>query len=242
MSNQLSVVIPLGSGSRMQNLELKYCLRSIEKYLTGVKNIIIVGEKPAFLNLDEIIHLPKKDTARKQESIKRKIEAAFNHPECTENVAFWNDDYILMQETEVSKIKNYYWKDLGRVSEKGAIHLRRDLVKKKLPLRHYDIHYPILYNKAMFKEAMSHFEWVDRDFVIKSLYGNFHKLEGEEMQDSKPSLSRQLAYGEIKESIRGRWLFSYSDDCFKQPMIRLLNELFPEPSRFELVNQQNKAA
>ena len=45
----IDVVIPLGTGSRWQDNELRYCLRSIEKNLSGVNEVVIVGEKPKWL-------------------------------------------------------------------------------------------------------------------------------------------------------------------------------------------------
>jgi hypothetical protein len=237
---QTSVVLPLGMGSHSGNLELKFALRSIEKHLKGVKNIFIVGEKPRFLNTEEVIYIPQKDTARKQLSIKRKIEAAIHHPRCTETFAFWNDDFVLLRDTDLAHLPVYYSGDLASVSEKGARHLLPDLKKRGLPTRHADIHCPILYNKEMFTAAMQAFDWQDRDFVIKSLYSNYHRLEGIEMKDLK--INTSLSYERIKAEIKDRWIFSYGDYGLNPPMKRLLEELFPEPSKYELINQQNKAA
>lgn len=234
--NLLSVVIPYKQ-SRYQ--ELRYCLRSIEKNLKGYANIILVGDLPNYINTENLIYLPKKDTARKQESIRRKIETAMADERCTEWFAFWNDDYVLMKETHVKGIKNYHYGDLSRVSEKGAKNLYRDLIKMGKPTRHFDIHVPIIYGKEKFREAMKRFEWVDRDFVIKSLYANWHELKGEELPDLK--INTNLSLERIRQAIGDRWIFSYGDYGLNQPMVSMLNQLFPEPSRYEL-NQHKKAA
>jgi hypothetical protein len=238
--SSVSIVLPLGTGSKSSNLELRYCLRSIEKYAKGVQNIFLIGERPRFLNLEKVLHIPLKDCARKQLSIKRKIEAALHHPHCTETFAFWNDDFVLLRDTDLAHLPVYYSGDLASVSEKGARHLLPDLKKKGLPTRHADIHCPILYNKEMFTEAMQAFDWQDRDFVIKSLYSNYHRLEGLEMKDLK--INTSLIYERIRAEIQDRWIFSYGDYGLNPPMKMLLEELFPEPSKYELINQQNKAA
>lgn len=53
------ILIPLGTGSRHQDFELRMCLRSIEKHLTGYGNIFIVGDKPDWIQ--NVIHIPAKD-------------------------------------------------------------------------------------------------------------------------------------------------------------------------------------
>src|SRR5436190_6206687 len=60
-NNMIDVLIPLGKGSRHDNLELKYCLRSIEKHLTGIKNVWIVGQKPGWIDYNLVVHVPYQD-------------------------------------------------------------------------------------------------------------------------------------------------------------------------------------
>jgi hypothetical protein len=60
------------------------------------------------------------------------------------------------------------------------------------------------------------------------------------MKDLK--INTSLSYERIKAEIQDRWIFSYGDYGLNPPMKRLLEELFPEPSKYELINQQNKAA
>ena len=78
------ILIPLGTGSRHDNLELRYCLRSIEKHLKGVGNIFIVGEKPEWIK--NVIHIPFKDNPNnwnRARNIYDKILAGINYIEPT---------------------------------------------------------------------------------------------------------------------------------------------------------------
>lgn len=230
----VSVVIPLGSGSRNQNIELKYALRSIEKNLKGVENIIIVGEKPSFLS-EEIIHIPLKDVGRKQLSIKRKIEAAIKDPRCTDTFLFSNDDIFFLQNIRADKFPWYYSGDLKDVSEKGAKPLLKRLKALSLPTKQFDIHFPCLYEKQGFKEAMAAFDWINEDYVIKSLYANYHKIKGREAKDLK--ISSKLTYQRIKQEIEGRVCYSVGDHCDWYEMKKVLQELYPEPGKYELQTQ-----
>jgi hypothetical protein len=46
----LPIVIPLGNGSLLDNIELRYSLRSIDKYCYGYSGeIVIVGKLPEFV-------------------------------------------------------------------------------------------------------------------------------------------------------------------------------------------------
>jgi hypothetical protein len=238
--NELSVVIPLGSGSTRQNIELKYALRSIEKNLKGVKNIIIVGEKPSFLS-DEIIHIPLNDCGRKQLSIKRKIEAAIKDERCTETFLFSNDDIFQLKKQRIDTYPYYYSGDLPTVREKGARHTENRLKQLNKPTKQFDCHFPILYTKEGFKEAMSAFDWANEDHLIKSSYANYHEIKGTEIKDLK--ISTHLNYQRIKQEIEGRPCYSIGDYCDFHEMLKVWNELFPEPSKYELINiKQSKAA
>jgi len=50
----MDIVYVLGSGSEWDDNEIRFSLRSVEKYLTGVGNVYIIGKKPNFLK--DIIH------------------------------------------------------------------------------------------------------------------------------------------------------------------------------------------
>jgi hypothetical protein len=236
--NELSVVIPLGSGSTRQNIELKYSLRSIEKNIKGVKNIIIVGEKPSFLS-DEIIHVPYKDCGRKQLSIKRKIEAAIQDERCTETFLFTNDDVFQLKKQRIDTYPYYYSGELTTVREKGARHTENRLKALGKPFKQFDIHTPCLYTKQGFTEAMSAFDWPNEDHLIKSSYANYHEIKGIEIKDLK--ISSHLNYFRIKQEIEGRPCYSIGDYCDFNEMLKIWNELYPNPSKYELI-KQNKAA
>ena len=79
MSPLTDILIPLGTGSRHQDFELRMCLRSIEKHLKGVGNIFIVGEKPNWVH--NVIHIPFKDNPNnwnRARNIYDKIMAGIN--------------------------------------------------------------------------------------------------------------------------------------------------------------------
>lgn len=75
------ILIPLmHNGSKYDNLELRYCLRSIEKHLKDYGNIFIIGEKPEWIK--NVIHIPYVDSINNWQrswNIYRKIMAGINY-------------------------------------------------------------------------------------------------------------------------------------------------------------------
>lgn len=234
---KIDVVIPLlKNGSHNNDLELRYCLRSIQKYLTGYRNIIIVGHLPEFIGPEEVIYIPFKDTANKQANIKNKILAAFEVS--TEEIWFTNDDIYLLQPFAAANFPYFYSGDLKDASEKAARHFAfNELKEQNLPTKHFDCHFPIVYKRSLFIEAMRHFS---DESSIKSKYANFWNIEGENFKDLK--IGSSLHYHRIKEEIKDRPCFSVGDNGMNPAMKQVLYELFPEASKYELFNQQIKAA
>lgn len=233
----IDIVIPLGSGSAHNNLELKYCLRSIKKHLTGYRNIYIIGDHPGFEG--DFIHIPAADHGyNTQDNIRRKIEIACTMPEISENFFFTNDDHTYLKPLNVNELPFYYSGDLElaykrkrRVgSYKTALESTiRVLEEKCYATYHFDIHVPIIYNKRLFLSVMAQYPWKTErwGFVIKSLYCNTAMINGVELADM------QIAYqledkGQILHMIEGRFVFAYNTEGSNDMMFKFLEELFPD--------------
>lgn len=70
----MDVVIPLGSGSRWQDNELRFCLRAVEKHLKGYDRIYIVGRKPDWIQNIEFI--PYVEAHTRERNIMEKVRRA----------------------------------------------------------------------------------------------------------------------------------------------------------------------
>lgn len=227
--------------------ELKYCLRSIEKYLTGWDMIYIIGEiMPAFrfgigtINDGKLRDIEKRivdQPARKEFNIYSKILAACELDEVSENFLMWHDDHYLNKPLNVSEIKHWYsgtlQDDLKRPS---SARYRSDIQQTILLLnnvlgnkdfKNYDIHVPCIFNKSLFKMI---FKDMNSEVCIKSYYAEMAGVKGEEMQDCQ--VDSQNA-SEIKEQIKDRLFFANKANL-SQGTIDVLQELFPNPSKFEI--------
>lgn len=227
----MDIIIALGTGSKAQDLELKYALRGIEKHLKGFGNVILVGQKPNWIkNVDWI---PMEDVpGRKQWSIFRKIVLGCNIS--TDKFMFWNDDHFLLKDLKVADFKFWYEKDLNYWRGK-ALGQYQKAIENTLALDgnkfYTDIHFPIIYEKDKIFE-MQKLEWGKKEYVIKSAYTR-NETEGfEEVYDLKlsdPMITRE----QIEAKIKNRLFFSTGPYSMTPFMKSVLSDRFPNKSNFE---------
>lgn len=217
----ITVVYPLTV--QLDYTELKFSLRSLEKYLPQPFEVVIVGtELPEWINNITQIELPDV-RGRKQLSIKKKILAALEY---AEEILFMNDDIYLLQ-PGIENIPYYYSGDLSIIRESGTKPLQKKLEQLGKPQKHFDIHVPIIY-KQDFKQVIRE---LPEDTIIKSAYCNYLEIEGEEMPDCK--IQKVMAAKVIKELIKDRVCFSTGPQGLKSSL-PVLNELYPHKSQYEI--------
>lgn len=227
----IDIVIPLGTGSRLKNVELRFCLRAIEKYLTGYRNVYIVGECPTWVQ--NVKHIPKPDIAGRVPdfNIMEKISVACTDNEVSSDFIMFNDDHFLLKPFDAATFPYYFDGDLDTYVKKRGLdgygrranNTLKTLQTLNLPRKYFDIHTPIVYNKDQFLKHVTAQDWTKPDgFIIKSLYANSLKIEGTQMKDNKINRPPQeldlifSTYPQVKASIT-----------------RFLIEQFPEMSKFE---------
>jgi hypothetical protein len=232
-----SIVLPLGTGSRHNNLELRYCLRSIEKYLTGYSDVFIVGDLPDWLR--NVIHIPCYDqgdkTYDKERNIYTKIMAACADERVSEDFLFINDDHYLLQGYEAGKFPYYchgWLRNQMTVTDyKHTVSNTMKAFEDSMP--YFDIHCPIRYNKFKFEAAMSQLVWSKPfGYCIKTGYcNNIIGLKATECPDLK--INEAYPAQKIRQMLTGRPWFSVGDRSFDGGIRRVLQDLYPHKSKYE---------
>jgi hypothetical protein len=234
----MDVVIPLGSGSRWKDNELKFALRSIEKHLKGYDKIFIVGNCPKWLQ--NVIHIPCPDIpGRKEFSIFSKIMKAVEDERGSEDFVFSNDDIFFLKDIHVNDFKYWYEGTLGEKYEKthghykGAIFNTMNVVYDKGDEKYCDIHTPIIYKKftVKFLSTPDFFDW-SKEYVIKSFYSAYFGTDFEFMPDLKINMA--MSYELIKAKIKDRLFLSIGTYGVCPAMTKVLTELFPNKSKYEI--------
>lgn len=251
MSKETDILIPLGLGSRHDNLELRYCLRSIEKHLSGVGNIWLIGESPEWVqNCFHIVCLDNTSSWKRAENIYRKIMAGCNRPDLSDDFLFINDDHYLITDYVAGEFPYYH---------RGIIDLN-NFVSNQPQLKQYsntlkafgnpgdildfDVHSPILYNKRQFLETFHVLDsnWPEYGYAIKSQYirKNMLFFEGYELTKSfiqceDLKFTESLMKSTIYSVLEKRQWFSIGDKCLRSgEMKQVLQELYPHKSKYEL--------
>ena len=238
----MDIVFPLGGGSKIDDLELRYSLRSIEKHISGVRDIYLIGKKPEWVK--DVYHIEAEDEHPcKETNIYRKVMIACQKPDISDNFLFFNDDHFIIHDFEADKFPSFYKGHLLQVLGKMPPYNKYStcVYQTAMVLRergfkedNYDAHCPIIYNKQKFAEVMPTYDWSHRfSFVVKSLYANSVGVAGVKEPDCK--INDPASHEEFKRRLQDRKFFSVGNDAIAQGWHDTMKELYPNPSRWEIV-------
>ena len=106
------------------------------------------------------------------------------------------------------------------------------LLDRDLPTKNFDTHKPIIYNKQLFQNVVSQYDWNrPYGYILRSIYCNTLGIEGVERVDNK------INHSHIPESwkriTKGLDCFSVGDQSTDQYLLSFFNKEFPEPSKYE---------
>jgi hypothetical protein len=225
----ISIVYALGHGSRWQNNELRYSLRSLTKYLWNTGDVWIIGDKPDWIT--NVNHIPYKEGSKAAHNIKGKLELACQHVGISDTFLFVNDDHYLLSYFNAETFPYFYNGQIdqvihGRASSyygKICINAQNELKKMGKQTKYFDTHYPILFSKKRFLDHVSGADWSGFGNLIKSLYANSCDIEGLQIDDCKSNI-RPLEHWKCYSTMPNM------SEGVKDYLIRK----FPNKSKYEL--------
>jgi hypothetical protein len=238
----MTAVYIVGNRSAWDDNELRYSLRSVEKFAPAIDKICIVGYKPDFLN-DKIKHIPYEDiyfnAARNiAEKILRYCEVHRG-----ERFLLMADDYYFLKPFDVVNHKYCYRGTLHDVitAHHGLfVHhcMATEHILKKSGLNAYnfDCHYPMVMDADKFIKVYNSYYWTDLPwgYTIKSLYANTLQVPFCDMREvEEVKLRRQKTIEGAKHFIKGKEMFSSGDSMVGDKMIEFMDGLYPNKSRYE---------
>jgi len=205
--------------------ELKFCLRSIEKYITGYEDVFLITDKTPDWYRGKIIY-HSDVSSRKQLNIISKLFQVKD-----EKFIMFNDDHFLLKPLHINEIKNWYHGTLKEALN-NATGNYYTAIKNTIghfgDIRYFDIHTPAVFTKDGIHRVFR-LEWGDNEYIIKSAF--FNSAEGEEITDCK--INHPMSKMAIEDRIKGRTFFSTGPNGMRMQMMNLLNELFSEKSKWE---------
>lgn len=123
-------------------------------------------------------------------------------------------------------LPNYYNKHARQVDAK----IKKMITGCPNDWLNYICHAPMIISREKMLEACN---WAaGREFPIKTLYANYNKLPGTLLTDLK--FRGVNSYENIKAQLNNRPFFSTHENAMLPDMLRVLDELYPVPSPYEL--------
>lgn len=243
----IDVVYKLGIGSKFNNKELKYSLRSLKNF-KNLGTIYIVGEKPHWIDKDIVVHIPASDpyAVNKDANLIQKLMLACNDFNLSEYFLNFSDDQLILKPIDFEYFKtplinNKYLQDVsvpGKKLNRWQKRLKRtfDILKhNKLPYNCYEAHIPYLLNKFEYPKTLMGYDFGnDIGYVGNTLY--FNTLKAKCKQITKFDLIRlekQYTLLELKQLTKDSMLLNYTDSCVGDVLFEYLDGVFPEKSIYE---------
>lgn len=227
----------LGTGSLWQNNEIRFSLRSVEKYLPHAR-IFVIGHRPKWIK--NVIHIPAEDPhPHKLRNVIAKIKKACMDPRLGERFAVMNDDFFMLKPIEDIKTyhrgtiigtmrrhptrRGYYYEALAAT--------RRFLLDQDLggePLD-YGVHAPMIFEKKRAR-ALASLTDVAEGLLFRTVYANLRGMGGYFRNDVKITDLKDLKTRKFKSVD----MISSSDGVALNRRFReWLMKKFPDPCRYE---------
>jgi len=217
--------------------ELRYSLRSLEAYGQGVRRVHVVGHCPDWLDPSiATVRAPIVGTFNARE----KLRIACHQPTIADRFLWMHDDFILTRSVDLANYPTYHRSELpDSITPQSNKYKRRmhntrgALAKVGAPTaKDYDLHLPIIIDKTKCLAALTAIPNLTLPMSFRSFYANFHVLPSTPMKDRK---IESVPDGQsFDKAIGDREIFSVGDAAWGLGLKEWLDEMFPEPSKYEM--------
>ena len=235
----IDVFYVLGSGSKWQNNEIRYSMRSLEKYGHNVGQVYIVGQKPSFIS-DQVKYIKAADIGTPACNHWYKVKRFFVETGI-KKACYMMDDIFFIKDIDLENYPYYSHNELPIYNppDKNNYHTmimntRKELTSENKQLNNFEIHCPIIYEKDKFESLEQKFYKIKskhRHFVgVRSYYCNMNGIEGTFCNDMK---IREKHMNDWLERIQTNDCFSTNDAVIKMGIGDWLQKEFPNPSKYE---------
>ncbi len=219
------------------NEELRYSIRSVSFFYPN-STIWVVGGKPDWYN-GNFIEVHQNSNSFK--NVRRSLAAIIDVDEIPDNVIVMNDDFFFLK--RLNKIPNYI---SGTLKDKIFYYEENEAspsyVSRLIDLRthckrfnkeplDFELHVPISINKKLLSRV------VQENVMWRSNYGNrfINEDDTKKISDVKVYPKSQYNFKNYNY-LKPKYPFvSTQDDTFEEVKNNLLEKMFPNPSKYEII-------
>lgn len=242
---KIDVVYKLGIGSKHNDVELKYSLRSLSNF-KDLGKVYIIGHKPKWI--DNVIHILCDDvfTSCKDANLINKLILACCDKNISKEFINFSDDQVLLRECSTIDFEvPFYDNSLISFTEDQKLsrwktRLRNTintLKEKNLPNNCYESHIPTLINSELFPKIMFKYLYsVGQGMCANTLYFNtIYKKSSPINKNTAVRIESTVDdANKIKEICNDKLYLNYSDAAENHVLFSFLEKKFPNKSNYEL--------
>jgi hypothetical protein len=211
----MDVFIPYGGVQNNNGDELRFTLRSIEKYVSGVRDIYITTEAPAWVRNTKEVNTTD-STNSPHENVQKKLLAFCNKEMASEEFIFWHDDTVALAPFVASELLFY-----ATASGDSSF----------MSPKNFEVHTPVRYHKASYKELFTS-NPLPKSVNARSLYLNFMRAPATEYDDWNPKIGD--GFPSLEDQAKNRKFVAFNDRTIAHPEIKnWLRAFLPDRSKYE---------
>lgn len=218
--------------------ELRYSLRSLERYGCYYKRIFITGECPDFIDQRKVIYTKEQDIGCPMINHWWKVHQTIKKTDISPNFVLMYDDIFFMGVQDMTKIPYYFKGFLGNARNGGTLYqesLRNAeqwLLNKGRSTFDFELHKPIIYNRKNFLKLEKIFGPMKDEnpaMAVRSIYGNLFVKYPTYQEDIKI----READVRVENLSALHSCFSVSDKAFTCHVLPWCKEHFQTKGRYE---------
>lgn len=239
----------LGNGSKHDNQELRWSLRSLEKYGRNVGSIAVVGEPPEWLSPEVKTLKTDNHAGLLAKNVWRNVHAAVEAGIVSGEFLLQADDHFFVKEVDFDKYPVYVIGEIPLVVDPdeehyeyklGLVGSRWILGKNGMPTRMTSNHNPIRVDASCFEK----YPWIVRQcdsyetrMNTWCILGNIYLYDHPEAKIATRrdvKLFKAVSADELDRILEYADLLSIADGAFdSEAFVNFMNCEFPHKSRWE---------
>lgn len=219
--------------------EIRYSLRSLDKFCPDVSRVFLTGGMPKFIDERKVLYTPADDIGVPAINHWHKVKETIERTDISDDFILMYDDVFFVKESPLSAYPLFYRGELTKEKNENNLYAltlyatRKLLEQMKKQTLDFCLHTPIRYNREKFLSMTPFFEKLINEtpaLSVRSFYGNgFADSEKVFREDIKIRSSLE----KVEDVIGKVDCFSVSDDVFCCDTICYLVKNFPQKSRWE---------
>jgi len=237
----VDVVIPLGTGSRWNNRELRFCLRALEANFTDLGQVWLIGERPSWCVGVRHIRMPDLFATNKDANLISKILVACYQSDMSDTFLRVSDDEILLKPMSATQLQPCHQGPIqsprGNRWHQRLRRTGRWLRSKGRTDWNYDSHIPAPMHRDTFRRIFDRAPYQQGPgLTIDSTYFNCCGLDEHRSlpRGMRVRLTRRVDDPVIYlRTLQNRTFANLTDRAVCPALEAALTEMFPNPSTYE---------